>query len=778
MKSLLISLMAFLCVLGINATPTGSGTQEDPYVIADGDVYMVDDPVYASFTAPGDGTLTLSYILMKDPAFTVVGGDVMPFTWGMGAPSTSVLEVKAGETYVIYNANKVGWSAEVTVSFTAASGDALKILSSEPEQGSKVDKISWDNQVKVTLNKKVKYVHCEFHGDEGIMHQYYTSEAEEGEDVIMVGPEKIEKDGRVLDNAWYMYEGSTYEIIIESYQTKEGMEQGTETPEKTTLTFEGGTAKVEKTVVNLVKVEPEPNVVYPTEDQMLSFKDDRKVVTVEVDKKVKVKNCVYPMGMYGTLDWEWEVSYTEEGHSIIKCTMSEDFYNFMGTIVTDVILQLDLTDEEGNEIEPKAEGFPESVVFGSGYNFTFDVNDGRFADASLNFKSVTPAENSYCTSLGKIEFTYGEKVYTTSTATAAVYKGEEKVADAILTTNEDETGLGLVVTAQFVEIGTQTPKEINEFGAYVLKVDSQSIANEYFNEETPWTDGLQGHGTCNPDFTVAFNIDPAILAVESVDPAPYVEGGEYSKEIPAEINITLSGEGAKVNSALVTYGMNTRVPAEAKVEGKVITVTVPEAALAENNIGVSVAAVNENGTPISYGTDGVILLAYQMPKNILVPTEVTPADGSTVKSIATVELTVDSKYGVGELNTNNVITVKKDGVEASNISAAIDYATGDDMNKMMITFTPEITEDGTYTVVIPEETFYDLDGNLFNPELTYTFIVDNSTNIGGVEVEDANAVVEVYSVDGCLVSKGKKADVMKKLVKGIYIINGQKVVIR
>ena len=777
MKSLLISLMAFLCVLGVNATPSGSGTKEDPYVIADGDTYVVNDIVYASFTAPADGTLSLKHG-WSYPTFMLEDGTPLNVSMGVDANFSS-LEVEAGKTYVIYNNRQLFFDLEIAVSFEEKGASSLQVVSSEPEQGSKVEKISWDNQVKVTLNKKVKYVHCEFHGDEGIMHQYYTSEAEEGEDVIMVGPAKIEKDGRVLDNAWYMYEGSTYEIIIESYQTKEGMEQGTETPETTTLTFEGGTAKVEKTVVNLVKVEPEPNVVYPTEDLLLSFKDDRKVVTVEVDKKVKVKDCVYPMDMYGTLDWEKaEVSYTEEGHSIIKCTMSEDFYNFMGTIVTDVILQLDLTDEEGNEIEPKAEGFPESVVFGSGYNFTFGVNDGRFADASLNFKSVTPAENSYCTSLGKIEFTYGEKVYTTSTATAAVYKGEEKVADAILTTNEDETGLGLVVTAQFVEIGTQTPKEINEFGAYVLKVDSQSIANEYFNEETPWTDGLQGHGTCNPDFTVAFNIDPAILAVESVDPAPYVEGGEYSKEIPAEINITLSGEGAKVNSALVTYGMNTRVPAEAKVEGKVITVTVPEAALAENNIGVSVAAVNENGTPISYGTDGVILLAYQMPKNILVPTEVTPADGSTVKSIATVELTVDSKYGVGELNTNNVITVKKDGVEASNISAAIDYATGDDMNKMMITFTPEITEDGTYTVVIPEETFYNLDGNLFNPELTYTFIVDNSTNIGGVEVEDANAVVEVYSVDGCLVSKGKKADVMKKLVKGIYIINGQKMVIR
>lgn len=770
--------MAFLCVLGVNATPTGSGTQEDPYVIADGDTYVVNDIVYASFTAPADGTLSLKHG-WSYPTFMLEDGTPLNVSMGVDANFSS-LEVEAGKTYVIYNTDNSFFDLEIAVSFEEKGASSLQVVSSEPEQGSKVEKISWDNQVKVTLNKKVKYVHCEFHGDEGIMHQYYTSEAEEGEDVIMVGPAKIEKDGRVLDNAWYMYEGSTYEIIIESYQTKEGMEQGTETPEKTTLTFEGGTPKVEKTVVNLVKVEPEPNVVYPTEDQMLSFKDDRKVVTVEVDKKVKVKNCVYPMDMYGTLDWEKpDVKYDEgNGHTIIKCTMSEAFYNFMGTIVTDVILQLDLTDEEGNEIEPKAEGFPESVVFGSGYNFTFGVNDGRFADASLNFKSVTPAENSYSTSLDKIEFTYGEKVYTTSTATAAVYKGEEKVADAILTTNEDETGLGLVVTAQFVEIGTQTPKEINEFGAYVLKVDSQSIANEFFNEETPWTDGWQGHGTCNPDFTVAFNIDPVIITVESVDPAPYVEGGEYSKEIPAEIKITLSGENAKVNSALVTYGMNTRVPAEAKVEGKVITVTVPEAALAENNIGVSVAAVNENGTPISYGTDGVILLAYQMPKNILVPTEVTPADGSTVKSIATVELTVDSKYGVGELNTNNVITVKKDGAEASNISAAIDYATGDDMNKMMITFTPEITEDGTYTVVIPEETFYDLDGNLFNPELTYTFIVDNSTNIGGVEVEDANAVVEVYSVDGCLVSKGKKADVMKKLVKGIYIINGQKVVIR
>jgi hypothetical protein len=51
--------MAFLCVLGVNAAPSGTGTQEDPYVIADGDNYVVNAPVYASFTAPGDGNLNV-----------------------------------------------------------------------------------------------------------------------------------------------------------------------------------------------------------------------------------------------------------------------------------------------------------------------------------------------------------------------------------------------------------------------------------------------------------------------------------------------------------------------------------------------------------------------------------------------------------------------------------------------------------------------------------------------------------------------------------------------
>lgn len=92
MKSLLISLMAFLCVLGVNATPSGSGTKEDPYVIADGDTYVVNDIVYASFTAPADGTLSLKHG-WSYPTFMLEDGTPLNVSMGVDANFSS-LEVE------------------------------------------------------------------------------------------------------------------------------------------------------------------------------------------------------------------------------------------------------------------------------------------------------------------------------------------------------------------------------------------------------------------------------------------------------------------------------------------------------------------------------------------------------------------------------------------------------------------------------------------------------------------------------------------------------------
>lgn len=132
MKSLLISLMAFLCALGVNATPSGSGTKEDPYVIADGDTYVVNDIVYASFTAPADGTLSLKHG-WSYPTFMLEDGTPLNVSMGVDANFSS-LEVEAGKTYVIYNNRQLFFDLEIAVSFEEKGASSLQVVSSEPEQ--------------------------------------------------------------------------------------------------------------------------------------------------------------------------------------------------------------------------------------------------------------------------------------------------------------------------------------------------------------------------------------------------------------------------------------------------------------------------------------------------------------------------------------------------------------------------------------------------------------------------------------------------------------------
>lgn len=73
MKSLLISLMAFLCVLGVNATPSGTGTKEDPYVIADGDCTSL-NLVYFKESFPYG---VPCFLLMQKTSFHVAKGHVL-----------------------------------------------------------------------------------------------------------------------------------------------------------------------------------------------------------------------------------------------------------------------------------------------------------------------------------------------------------------------------------------------------------------------------------------------------------------------------------------------------------------------------------------------------------------------------------------------------------------------------------------------------------------------------------------------------------------------------
>ncbi len=147
-----------------------------------------------------------------------------------------------------------------------------------------------------------------------------------------------------------------------------------------------------------------------------------------------------------------------------------------------------------------------------------------------------------------------------------------------------------------------------------------------------------------------------------------------------------------------------------------------------------------------------------------------PADGSTVTSLKTIHVwnTTVSEMGCG----SGKITVKRDGVELEKIS---DASFGVDWNELIISTSVEYTEDGTYTFEVPEGFFLDGSGNAL-PAVTFTYYIGEAAGIDNINA-DADGKVNVYSLDGKTVKMNATKDELKSL-RGIYIINGKKVIRR
>ena len=147
-----------------------------------------------------------------------------------------------------------------------------------------------------------------------------------------------------------------------------------------------------------------------------------------------------------------------------------------------------------------------------------------------------------------------------------------------------------------------------------------------------------------------------------------------------------------------------------------------------------------------------------------------PADGSTVTSLKTIHVwnTTVSEMGCG----SGKITVKRDGVELEKIS---DTSLGVDWNELIISTSVEYTENGTYTFEVPEGFFLDGSGNAL-PAVTFTYYIGEAAGIDNINA-DADGKVNVYSLDGKTVKMNATNDELKSL-RGIYIINGKKVIRR
>ncbi len=139
-----------------------------------------------------------------------------------------------------------------------------------------------------------------------------------------------------------------------------------------------------------------------------------------------------------------------------------------------------------------------------------------------------------------------------------------------------------------------------------------------------------------------------------------------------------------------------------------------------------------------------------------------PADGSHVDALSTIAITFtdQSEVSVG----SGMITVKKDGVQVARIDAELDW---DVWNKMTVTY--PATESGVYTFEFPDG--YVLDGNYNDlPGFTLTYYVGTADGINGISA-DKDTIVKAYTLDG-------KAMKSVKGLKGVYVVNGKKVVLK
>ena len=162
--------------------------------------------------------------------------------------------------------------------------------------------------------------------------------------------------------------------------------------------------------------------------------------------------------------------------------------------------------------------------------------------------------------------------------------------------------------------------------------------------------------------------------------------------------------------------------------------------------------------------------------------------GSVVKELSLVDLyfAEDSMVGFADQNNFPVYFTSETGAKAADEPVA--YATMewdlDVFNMMHVYMTSDtngtkttLTENGTYSFVIPAGAIIDENSGNMNPELSFSYTVSKNVGIDAVGIDKASTF-DVYNVNGVRVLRDADASDLNGLEKGIYIVNGRKIVVK
>ena len=825
--------MALFGVLGMYAAPaSGDGTEANPYIVADGDTYAVgaSQKVYIQVTTTSATTLTLttgnelgyypqlSYNITCD-------GVTNTFNTGFGN-ATATYQLEAGKTYTVWN-NAQFASVNVTVGLEVIE-DAITVTA-DPADGSTLEGITASAEgypVKITTSKPVGFVAFTIADSKGEFrtssraHCYdiavsYTRPSGEPVGEFYLGEQtstewELGPESGLGDRStWTFYDDRTYALTIQIYNSQLDWEEGGTPIGSATITYNGSTPAIQYSTVKLIDIYPNPDLANPEDDHMmLNMAEGRNQAVLIFDGYItRVEAGVAAGQGMGEMPVDGvQYIYNSDSEGNVKSTAV--LLTIPSSTTINALTNVRVWDSEGRALWDENPAYGSFSTAANQYQFDFPVADGRVADASLNYSSVDPSTENV-TSLEKVTLGFNQQALPCTDAHEKIglYNAEgEKVADVAIATamgSSDTEPSQIVLT--FIEPGTLqiteevydnqgnlvtpysetgTPVQL-ENGTYELRIAQQAFKNGYFSEETPWTDGLQGHGVCNPEWTFTYNLVTSIPEVSSINPTPY-DGETYNTELPAEVTVTFS-EPVTINSASVSVGTESRYAISEEnitIDGNNVTFVVPAEALTGVTYSLIISAVNAEGAAVTYGEDaeeGQALITYQVNPAVMEAT-FDPASGSTVTSLHDILMTVDETLGLA-LNDGTVSV--KDATGAEVATGYIDYFSSEGveipkeiLNQAYIVLNNAVTEAGTYTVEIPAGAVTSGDQSVELMPYTLTYTVDPTVGVENVAAEAVESIVNVYNLDGALVATGKVNEVKKNLAKGVYVVNDRKFVVR
>ena len=597
------------------------------------------------------------------------------------------------------------------------------------------------------------------------------------------------------------YTGHEYSLVFSAYVDKDASFGAGNLLAQGSIKYLGSTKAYVNSSVKLLSITPDPKSYVIKTTEMA----DRTVTLTFSDKVCLDTTATFVNTGSGTSAKYAAIVAGQDSVVVDKVVYSTTWAltPSLGTINdgSDVIFTANAYDQEGLHVTYTAEGL-ESYTTGntesSIYSFTVmnDLGKDKF--------DIYPAENDeYVNSLYTFKVANNELGIAAANIVepAVLYKigenGEkEQVAKVAMALNEkvvepdptDQWGEEHVMSQRLV-----LDKVITEAGNYVLH-----FPRGYFLFST----GMMAGSSAETDVQYAIAKDFVAPTVKLLTETTVKNLGKVEIQYPDYEEVDISPDnGAGVafvvdaNNQLVTKAnmescwdymefanvidINMETPVTTPGTYKLIVPQDAVCAMNEGDGGARKAAKGGSELPggdeLDYNLLGAFVQEFTVEggslEGVAVKTDV--ENNSTVSKIDKVNITFESATG-----EDVVVEVMGWDTDAQWVGPSIRYASEVSVNGNVATVAPYsggrhkhygIIDAGTYSVTFPEG-FFSVNGQDW-PSFTLTYTVDGTaTGINGVEANGAAAAKQVYTLTGIKVNG--------KAQKGIFIVNGKKVVLK